>query len=387
LAPHRVWPGFKSHKITRLTLIEALLSGYIFFVLLALILNLDSLGSRRFIADATNTITFIVVYLCAKKFIKQDDFALFQTGILIFASISAFLGIYQFFVNPDFFRLGVARGAFSDYIRSNGLFTAEYDQGLFLVISMVIVMSMDLKGWLKAFLIVLFGVGVFLTMHRLSWVAMLITLGLLWFFYLRKNLLAYILVPLSIISIIILAITIPWSRLTIGKFGSSMIADRIFADTLTERFSQYLFSFYMMKEYPFGIGGYQTSFYNQVAFNQGLPLIGKGYDLYKDAVIVHNGFLSAGVKYGLIGLILFVLFLYTSIHVFLKYSIQKGGKWIPLFMIMLIFLIFNFTNDFSFLGTQVSVALAWLIGGHISINYPSGHDDNRPSMMPVQTNG
>jgi O-antigen ligase len=123
----------------------------------------------------------------------------------------------------------------------------------------------------------------------------------------------------------------------------------------------------MIQEYPLGIGGYSTSSYNQIALRRGIPLNESG----TGALIVHNGFLSAGVKYGILGLILFSLFMFTSVFNFLKNSVQKGKNWYPLLMIMVVFLIYNLTNDFSFLGTQIALSLAWLVGGYAAVNNPT----------------
>jgi len=131
---------------------------------------------------------------------------------------------------------------------------------------------MSLKGWIKIIFIAIACAGVFFTMHRLSWVALITILGLIWLFYLRKNSLSYILVTLMVFVFVIGALYVPWSKLAIGKFGSNLVTNRILADTLSERFFQYQFSFYMIKEYPLGIGSYYTSTYNQEAYNRGLPL-------------------------------------------------------------------------------------------------------------------
>ena len=372
MTPRRFLTQSGSFRPTRFKSYELLLFGFILVVMFVSVINIGPIGSRRVFANVTNAIAFIVVYLCSKKFMKKDDFTLIQIAFLTFAAISAIVAIYQFFVNPDFFRLGSIRGLFLNYYRSNGVFTSEYDQGMFLVYSIIVVMSTNLTWRIKIPFIVIVSAGVFVTMHRLSWVALIFTLGMIWFLYLRKNLLTYILVPLTLLVFTIFALNVSWSQLPIGKFGSKLIANRILADTLSGRFSQYKFAFYMLKEYPLGIGDYFTSFYDWVAYSQGVSTDESG----TRALIVHNGFLSAGVKYGILGLILFSLFIFTSILDFLKHSIREGKNWYPLLMILLVFLIFNLTNDFSFLGNQMGVTLAWLIGGYVSLNNQIEVGDN-----------
>jgi O-Antigen ligase len=355
-------------KLNRIKLFEVFLIGFVLVVAFAMFINLSTIGSRLVISDITNTITFIVVYYFSKKFIK-DDFAYIQIAFLSFAALSALVSTYQFFIDPEFFRLGRSYQAFSTYTRSNGLFTSEYDQGLFLNLAIIVATSMNLKRWIKLSFVGIMCLGIFLTMHRLSWVAMIVTLGLVWLFYLRKSLVTYLLVPLVSAVIIYAAFSVPWSQMAIGKFGYNLVTDRILADTLSIRFSQYKFSFYMMREYPLGIGGYFTSFYNQEAVSQGIPLYhpaGSSSNVMQ-AYIVHNGILSSGVKYGITGLVLFAFFIFSSILSFGVNSIKKGKNWYPLLMIMVTFFIYNLTNDFSFLGAPINVALAWLLGGFISV--------------------
>jgi hypothetical protein len=357
------------------------LIGYILITAFALVINFGSISTRTIIADVTNVITFLVVYFCSKKYIDKKDFTLFQIAILSFAAISAVVSIYQFFVNPEFFRLGVTYGAFLDYYRSNGLFTTEYDQGIFLIMSIIVAMSMNIKWWIKIVFITICSTGVFLTMHRLSWVAMVITFGLIWYFYMQKNIFTNIIIPLLLLILVFGALNVPWSQMAIGKFGYGLITDRILADTLSIRFSQYIFSFDMIPKYPLGIGSYSNPIYDQEALNQGIPFTGSSSNPENHAYVIHNGSLSAGVKYGILGLILFSLFFFTSAITFLGKSIQKNKNWYPLLLIIVVFMVFNLTNDFSFFGTQIGVAISWLLGGYIAVI-----NDNEVAQLEVQPN-
>ncbi len=278
-------------------------------------------------------------------------------------------------MDPTFFRLGVLRGAFSDYYRANGLFTVEYDQGIFAILSIIVAMSMNLSLRTKLIIIAIGSAGVFVTMHRLSWLALGIALSLFWILYLRGHLYSKILVALFLIIIVIGAANVQWSQAPLGTFGRNLVANRLFEDTLSGRFSQYEFSLYMIKEYPLGIGSYFTPFYNQIAYSQKIPLSEEVADPNGNALIVHNGFLSAAVKHGVLGSILFVLFILASIYDFLKHSIHEGKCWYSPLIIMLIVMISNFTNDFSSLGSHIGLVIAWLIGGYVATNSSYGLSD------------
>jgi len=385
ITPHRRGNLEDSQQPRRFPVFELAMIGYILTVIFTIGLNFRAIGARSAIADITNSIAFVVVYFCAFKFLGKDDFYLIKTSFLIFAVMSVIVALYQFLVNPDFFRLGVVRDVFAGYYRANGLFSAEYDQGLFLTLSMIVVMSMSFRLWMKMGLIAIFLAGGFVTMHRLSWIAMIIALGLIWFLYLKTDMIIYITVPLLLLLLLFGAINTPWSKMAIGQFGEKLIADRVLSDTLSIRISQYKFSFFMMQQYPLGIGDYSTSLYLQKAYNHGLTYGGRPWNSTQmTAYIIHNGFLSAGVRYGIFGMFLYSLFLLTSLYEFLKNSIQKGKDWYPLLMIVVIFLIFNATNDFSFLGNQIGVILAWLLGGYLS--QVKHHYVSEPIIQPLVTN-
>jgi O-antigen ligase len=378
ITPRNLLLNDRSDISRKLTKFEVVMIGYILIVVFAIGINFKSIGSRTALQDLTNIITFPVVYFCVKLFINDDDFILLQKGVLAFALISVIVGAYQFFINPEFLRLGSFRSGFSSYYRANGLFSAEYDQGIFLILSIVITFSINMKSHIRFLFVLMACFGIFMTLHRLSWVALIITLGGIWFLYLRRNLVTNILAPLIIVLSILGALNVPWSNLAIGRFSAELINNRILADTLSGRVSQYQFSLYMIRKYPLGIGSYYTATYNQEAYLQGIPSGEDG----TTAVIVHNGYLSAAIKYGILGLILFSLFTFISIFTFYKQSVKMSRNWYPLLMIMIIFVIFNLTNDFSFLGTQVGVVIAWLMGGYYGVSASNQLPDKNLQLAP-----
>lgn len=340
---------------------EKWLIVYIFAVILGLAINVSTVGSRTVIADIQNTTLFALVYFCSKRFMSEDDFNQVKKAVLVFAVISGLVALYQFFVNPEFFRLGAVRTAFLGYSRANGILTEEYDQGMFMIMALVIIVSSGFSRWIKLSLAGFAFVGIFLTMHRLSWLILAITLSLIWLLYVRKR------VALNIMSVLIFAavgitiMIVPWDQISQSRLVTDFLGHRVLDNTLSGRFTYYNFALFMMEKFPFGIGGYLTSFYNQQAYNMGMPM------LNNQALIIHDGFLSAGVKYGWLGFISFTFFAILSFMYFLIKALKEGSGWYAPCLIALAFLLYNTTQDFSFIGSQINIMMAWFLGSYVSV--------------------
>ena len=351
--------NFSAHRFQAF---EFLMIGYVGSALLSMVINLEELGLQVVIVNLQKLLTFLLVYFFASECISSRDFRLLAASIVIFGLLSVFVGIYQFAGDPNFFRIGEVRSAFGSYFRGNGLFSAEYDQGIFLTFVLIIGMTTFKKNWIRVLMIVLLPLGVFFTMHRASWVIFSINFVLILLREMRNR---YLWIFSGGVCAVLLLFAILNTPLTVNSkysvsFWDELIKDRVMADTLDTRMNYNRFAMGMIQKYPLGIGDYVSNVYAEQAYTKSLDFS------WGSPLIVHNGFLSAGVRYGVLGMILFSLFLVTSIYTFLKYYTRYGNHWYSPLMIMLVFLAANFTNDFSFLGTHIGLYLALLIGAYIS---------------------
>ena len=79
--------------------------------------------------------------------------------------------------------------------------------------------------------------------------------------------------------------------------------------------------------------------------------------------VVHNGFLSAGVKYGFLGIFFFFGFLTSIIFHFYKLCYKDTKSWSVPLLIFGIFYILNLTQDLSFAPeNQILIIIIIVLG-------------------------
>lgn len=348
----------RKEKIDQFVFYEKWMIFYIFIVILSQLINYDTIGFRKFALTTSNTIVFLLFFIAAKWLITDIDFDLILGSIVVFATISAFVGLLQFLIDPEILRMGVTRYAFGNYVRSNGLFSAEYDQGFFQVAALIICFYKGHSRLLNLGFILLSAAAVFVTFHRLSWGAFFIALVLIGYYRLKIDRPSPAKVMFAL-SFMILFLTIGLQTSFNNDF-ISRLNERINSDTLTVRMVLNRFALNIIKSNPLGIGFYWTPYYNQLAYAAGMPFM-------KDqngpvAGIVHNGFLSSGVLHGVAGLTAFFMFTCSNIIFYTtRFRNNKGYYFLP-FSLGIIFLTYNLTQDFSDFGSQIMIFYSILLG-------------------------
>jgi len=141
-----------------------------------------------------------------------------------------------------------------------------------------------------------------------------------------------------------------------------LVSQRVEDNTLGVRGNLNEFALGMIQKYPLGIGDYSSSTYIQETYNFSIPLV-EGSPL-----IVHNGFLSAGVLYGIAGMIAFTLFMITTLIHYMKRNILATNIGLMIFLTLMCFLIINMTNDLSFFGDRINLFIGFLLGSVLSLN-------------------
>lgn len=351
-----------AYKVSRIQLYEFWLVVFISIMILVMMLNLNELGARTVIVSTIKLLTFLILYLFSRECVSQQDFHILTIAIVTFAGLSALVGIYQFFGDPSFFRLGVSRAAFGSYIRGNGFFTSEYDQGLFLTMALLIGLLTLQNKWSKYLIAALLPVGVFLSMHRASWVILLIVSGILLVKDFRKINVWVFSVAISIIIGLFIFLNLPLRTNYAGSFLDLLVSQRVEDNTLGVRGNLNEFALGMIQKYPLGIGDYSSSLYIQESYNNNIPLV-EGNPL-----VVHNGFLSAGVLYGIAGMIAFTLFMITTLIHYVKRNILATNIGLMIVLTLMCFLIINMTNDLSFFGDRINLFIGFLLGSVLSLN-------------------
>lgn len=350
---------------------------YTLLTILAIVNHVDSIGGwSRALALISNALVFLLVYYFSMEKISKSDFQVFlQTaqGLLIFSML---VSVIQFFISPEFFRYGVERAAFSNFVRSNGIFYAEYDQGMYAIF--VLWLTLNRGAWVRQISVfIASGLVVILSMHRLSWLILAVLLVIYGAVSIRRqavNALAAGLLCISVALLLLAAMLIPWDDPNVVNVLSELFTERIRSDTLSIRRDYNMFGLELIRKYPLGLGSYETKIYHDEAFAFALIGITPVGQESRMALVVHNGFLSAGVKAGVLGMISFGVFLLGLCVHFLRASIRSGKSQYPPLFIALTYLLYNTTNDFSDFSNQLPVLFGLLIGYFLS-----AHNQNVPS--------
>jgi len=356
-------PKGSEHKQKNSTINSFELWMIIFFVIaiFSQIININLVGTRITIANITNMAAFALVYICAKKYMTTEAFGVLLKGLLIFAVISSLIGILQFFVDDQFFRLGSYRGGVTGFVRSNGLFVSEYEQGMYLAIALPIGIGILSNRYLKILYVGILALGVFVTLHRMSAIAFILALMITWFLSIKDDI-GKIALSLLVVSLVLVGlILISWTNVTSQGFLDTLINERLLVDNTTIRMDLNEFAVELIKKYPLGIGDYFTEIYdNEARLNQ-IDTLDYG------ALRIHNGYLAAGVKYGVLGLLTFSIFLFSTALFFIRRRVELDWMWYVPVISILVIVIFNLTQDFSFLGNSATILWALLLGSFVSI--------------------
>jgi hypothetical protein len=340
---------------------EKWIFSYIIIVAITEFINVENIGLRNVIASVSNFSIFLIIYYLSKWLISPKDFYLLTRAIFFIAIISSIVSVIQFNINPDFFRIGSERGAFGEFTRANGLFNQEYNHGFFQIVTLAIGLSV-LRGKVSRILIILItGIAVFFTMHRATWIIWITSLVIFTFQYTKNHLRSAILISI----ILLLSIISGYISLDyLFSHNQFFIAlnQRIYEQTIDIRMEYNRFALNLVSKKPFGVGDYQSSDYTKEALLAGMPLQRSSDTGQMQPLIVHNGILASGVKYGYLGMLAFLLMALSPIIYYFKITfINKTPFLLPL-VISLIFLFYNITQDFSNLGYQIQIFFGMLLG-------------------------
>lgn len=332
---------------------EVFLFLYIFISTTVLVVR--SKGLQQLIPLASLQIVFGLMYLIARDHIPQHDYYFLKRVFIAFGVLSTLAAVIQFLVDPGFMRLSSERAAFGGLIRANGFMPDEYDHGLFLTYLSAWLLVSEKIRFKNILLVCFFGLGVFLTMHRGSWLAFGIVVLAIWAMNFRSFIKANIFIAYSGILLILILGLVVINMNFAGFLSQDFIYDQLFRETISVRMDLNSLGLKLMQKYPLGIGDYSFETYwqsyveNGYKYNLGRPLI------------VHNGFLGAGVKFGIPGGLCFIMTWAGMIY----YALKTKKNW-PIAMIPVLccvaYLIINLTNEISYLGAAPQLLLAFLTG-------------------------
>lgn len=336
-----------------------------FIVIVVFSLAISSLSFQDQFVQVTGYLTFICFYFISRQTLQEDDIKIVLHIFIYYAFLSVVVAIVQFFYFPDYFRVSPQRIAFGEYFRAFGFFSSEYELGVYLTYVSAIILSMYKNVLVKFLLIGFLAIGIVLTMHRGSWIVF--SVGILFYLIVswgyssttqKKSYFFTLLVSIFIL-IVISGVAINISEL---KVPQKFLAERVYQDQLTIRMDLNRLALYIVLQQPLGIGDYRAEEYWQLYSTYGLRYYQRSSQGDVIPYVIHNGILSVAVKFGILGMLTFTLFLFSSIVYFLRNGGLRPGFRLVQASICITFILINMSNDFSELGISSSLVFAILSG-------------------------
>jgi len=321
----------------------------------------DVLSVKEFLASTTVLLTFLVIYLALKRTADKGMIKAFGRALLIVCVISSLIGIYQFLVDPLFFRLGSERAAFTGLLRSNGIFHAEYLQSYFLILGIIVALFTIRKNLPKYTLIGLFLLGIIFTFHRMSWIITALLFTLYFIKVKKKRILQMTAVAVFIGVILFSFLSIFFSTTEIKR--NPFVQKRLLADTMRARIGYYTMVFKNIpKSWLIGFGSKKSDVYYSAMLKAGY-----GEQWARGEVGgIHNWYLAIMFFKGIPAFILYTAFIILAFYYFWKLAKFKHIFYFIMSFEVIKYIMLNMTNSFA-LGKDLGLLLAIFLGTGVAV--------------------
>jgi len=317
---------------------------------------------KQFRGRAESMVIVLIVYLILKKYADMEMVKALGGALIVVAIITSLVAIAQFFINPNFLRIGALRGAFAGRYRSNGVFSTEYINSYFLTIA-----TMGVLVWVRSkikrkILIPLFLIGIFLSFHRMSWIVTIITF-IIYYVMLKKQKVWKFAIFAGVLFFSLYVAINDLFPIMNEVENSSLYKSRISADTMTDRFGQYRMVLERIdKIFLWGVGSTKSSIYYHGMMSIGM---GKEWALGESGGI-HNGYLEILFFYGLPLVLIFCVMLISILKVFRRLFYESGLFFLFPLLFAVMYCLMNLTNAFSLIG-YFGFIFGMIFGGSAAI--------------------
>jgi O-antigen ligase len=349
---------------------EYVIAFYLLTVLVSTAINTmtGGISLKHFLLINSGQWYFLLTYLCTKMFLDDVARERIIRILIAFSIFNVFLVLIQMTFDRSFFGFGVTRLAFGDVYRAPGIFHNEYTQAFFHITIIIFLLTRPKK---HLSLVLLNIIPVALSFHRLSW-AILLAAG--FYYMILQPHRVRILAP-TLCSLILLLTSLIYfygfQGITFADISDTIFyRQRLADDTLGGRLDQWMNALNILKSHFFGMGTYDSDSYLAAAARIGQLQDIEIFDTDMRQVIgtktvgliVHNGFLSAGVKYGIPGAITFFLMCFLMFRFHLnRYRQSKTGSNARLLLCVFMWVAYQTTQDFSDLLSYHSIFFAILL--------------------------
>lgn len=332
--------------------------GYVILMMVSLLVNSPEIGISMVLKRLLGAFAFLVLIISLQLMADKPTYNLIGLSIIIAAVFSSLISLIQLTIDPYFLRIGSERIAFAGFIRSNGIFSAEYFNSYFLITAIAWTLTTIKTNWIKIALIGLFTLGVLSTFQRMSWIILILVLATYFIFIKQVAIEKMVLIGLSGLALL-LSVSIFYYQ---DIMNSSLVKERL-TDSVDSRKGYYTMVLDNIGERPiFGYGGLK----NEVYYVNLLRITGDRNRATAEEGDLHSGYFSALFLYGVPACVCFIIFVVSSVFYYSR-SIKYDLYFVIPFLVGIIYMIANLTNSFLFLK-YISVLYALHIGIGMGIN-------------------
>ncbi len=313
-----------------------------FLIVIIYHLVTGALEFREFRSIGEGTVMVLILYRILRQAADEHMVKVLGRSLIVVALASTAVAVIQFFIDPDFLRIGSSRLAFGSRIRSNGVYSAEYIHAYVLVLAVSVTLIGIESKRLKWFLIPSFLVGILLSFHRMSWIVTAIVLAMYLVLERRKSLSRIALAGGTALFIYFFFTTI-FTNLAGDVEATEVYRARLSANTLTDRFKIVEMILERVDRiYLWGAGSRRSDLYYH-----GMLSIGQTNEwAMGQKGGLHNLYLETLFFYGLPVLFLFSLLMLSIMTFFRRLHRQHGAVFLIPLQFAVMYCVMNLTNSF-----------------------------------------
>ncbi|MFK7811575.1 MAG: O-antigen ligase family protein [Maribacter sp.] len=335
-----------------------LIYAYVILLILSVVVNITHMGVPDGLKVILDAAAFLILLTSLRLMADKPSYDLIGKTIIIGAVVSSLVSLVQISIDPYFLRIGDARLAFGELLRSNGIFSTEYFNSYYLIIAIAWTLVTIKKNWLKTSLLILFSLGVISTFQRMSWVILVLIFITYLVFIQKAAIEKLLLIGLTSLALV-LSLSIFYYQ---DIMNSTMVKERL-SQTVEGREGYYTMVLDNIGKKPlFGFGDLK----NEVYYVNLLRITKDRDRATATTGDLHSGYFSAMFLYGIPAFVCFTLFVLFGVFYYSK-AFNDNLYFVIPFLVSILYMIGNLTNTFLFLK-YVSVLYAIHIGIGMGIN-------------------
>jgi len=333
-------------------------AGLVYLGLLALVdvIHLShELSLREFVINLSIEGTFFVVLLVVAVTANDRMAKVITQSLIVVCVISSAIAIFQFFIDPQFFRYGVERPAFAGFVRANGVFASDHTQAYWLIAAVNAVLLTVRGRAARIALVSLFVVGLVLTFHRMSWIVFAVLMLMYWG---RVRKVGFVTWWSAATVVVGLVFVLPATDVVASFARTAFVRERLTQDTGSYRMLFTVIAVSSVPDHPIiGVGSVKSSAYYARVRQEGLS----EEEALGEYGGIHNSYLQLAYLKGVPVALAFLGFLLLAMKDLWRLTPQGSAYGYLELTEVLKFALGGLTNGLV-LGSRIGILMAILLG-------------------------